>query len=51
MTRFRTTRPAVRSSRIRPHVLRRDGVIEAPSEIPERGRYYLALAAGWRPLG
>ena len=50
MTRFRTTRSAGRSGRIRPHVLRRDGVLEAPSDIPRRGRYYMALAAGWRPF-
>jgi hypothetical protein len=42
----RTSRSA---GRIRPHVLRRDGVLEAPSEVPHRGRYDMALAAGWRP--
>jgi hypothetical protein len=42
----RTSRSA---GRIRPHVLRRDGVLEAPSDVPHRGRYDMALAAGWRP--
>ena len=42
MTSFRTTRTArARPGRIRPHVLRRDGVIEAPSDIPHRDRYQL----------
>ena len=44
MKHHRTTR------RIRPHVLRRDGIVEAPSDLPSRDRYRLALAAGWRPL-
>lgn len=39
-----------RTIRIRPHVLRRDGVLEAPSEVPHRSPYRAALAAGWRPL-
>ncbi|MCF6379369.1 hypothetical protein L2K70_17295 [Nocardioides KLBMP 9356] len=38
------------SGRIRPHVLRRDGVLEAPSDVPRRSRHDMALAAGWRPL-
>lgn len=45
-----TNRTFRRSGRIRPHVLRRDGVLEAPSEVPGRGRYDMALAAGWRPI-
>ena len=50
MTNRRTTRPAGRTGRIRPHVLRRDGVLESPREIPSRGRYQVALAAGWKPI-
>ena len=53
MTRFRTTRTARPDStarRIRPHVLRRDGIIEAPSDLPHRDRYRSAGQAGWRPL-
>jgi len=46
---YRTTR-TVRVTRLRPHVLRRDGVVEAPREVPYRSRYREALAAGWRPL-
>ncbi len=38
------------TGRIRPHILRRDGIVEAPSDLPSRGRYQVALAAGWRPL-
>ncbi|HEV2796130.1 MAG TPA: hypothetical protein VGV65_00790 [Nocardioides sp.] len=54
MTHVRTiTRTITRTSRsagrIRPHVLRRDGVLQAPSEVPHRSRYDMALAAGWRP--
>lgn len=45
----RTTR-TTRAARIRPHILRRDGVLEAPGEIPHRSRYGEALAVGWRPL-
>jgi hypothetical protein len=44
MTHHRTTR------KIRPHVLRRDGIVEAPSDLPHRDRYRSAIAAGWRPL-
>ncbi len=50
MTNFRTSRSAGRPDEIRPHVLRRDGILEAPSDIPRRGRYQMAVAAGWRPL-
>lgn len=51
MSRFRpTNRRSSRSGRIRPHVLRRDGVLEAPGEIPRRGPVDMALAAGWRPV-
>lgn len=50
MTRFRISRPAGRTGQVRPHVLRRDGILEAPSDIPHRGRYEMALAVGWRPL-
>jgi hypothetical protein len=44
MTHHRTTRT------IRPHVLRRDGIVETPSDLPGRDRYRLAIAAGWRSL-
>jgi hypothetical protein len=44
MTHHRTTH------RIRPHVLRRDGILEAPSDLPGRDCYRKAIAAGWRPL-
>ena len=44
MTHHRTAR------RIRPHLLRRDGILEAPSDLPHRDRYQSAIAAGWRPL-
>ena len=40
----------IRATRHRPHVLRRDGVLEAPSEVRVRSRYGEALAVGWRPL-
>lgn len=51
MSLFRTTHRTTSGSRwIRPHVLRRDGVLQAPSEIPRSGRYATALAAGWRPI-
>jgi hypothetical protein len=50
MTSFRTTRAPGSSRRIRPHVLRRDGIIQAPSDVPRHDRYKLAVAAGWRPL-
>jgi hypothetical protein len=46
---FPTTR-TIRAARLRPHVLRRDGVLEAPGEVPHRSRYSEALAVGWRPL-
>lgn len=46
---FRTTR-TVRTTRLSPHVLRRDGVLEAPHEAPRRSRYREALSVGWRPL-
>jgi hypothetical protein len=52
MSSIRTTRTATRARRTgrhRPHVLRRDGVVEAPSDVPTRDRYQSALAAGWRP--
>jgi hypothetical protein len=39
-----------RTTRLRPHVLRRDGVLEAPTEVPLPNRYRAALKAGWRPL-
>ena len=47
---YRTTR-TIRATGLRPHVLRRDGVLEAPTEVPPRSRYREALAVGWRPLG
>ena len=50
MTNRRTTRSGGRTGGIRPHFLRRDGVVESPREIPSRGRYQVALAAGWRPI-
>ena len=52
MSHFRTiNRTTSVSRRIRPHLLRRDGVLQAPSEIPRSGgRYATALAAGWRPI-
>ena len=50
MSSIRTVRTAVRAGRHRPHVLRRDGVLEAPSDVPTRDRYQSAVAAGWRPL-
>ena len=40
----------IRATRLRPHVLRADGVLEAPCEVPHRSRYRLALTVGWRPL-
>ena len=46
---FPTTR-TIRAARLRPHVLRRDGVLEAPHEVPHPSRYREALAVGWRPL-
>lgn len=54
MTHVRTisrtiSRTSRSSGRIRPHVMRRDGVLQAPDEVPRRGRYDMALAAGWRP--
>ena len=51
MSSIRTTRTAVRAHRTgrhRPHVLRRDGIVQAPSDVPHR--YRSAIAAGWRPL-
>ena len=42
--------PTTRTIRHRPHVLRWDGVLEAPHEVPHRSRYREALAVGWRPL-
>ena len=52
MTSFRTTRSARRvgaARRLPPHILRRDGVIEAPSDAVRHDRYCVAVAAGWRP--
>ena len=53
MSSIRTTRTATRARRTgrhRPHVLRRDGVLQAPSDVPATDRYRSALATGWRPL-
>ena len=50
MTHHRIIRTAGPTGRVRPHVLRRDGIIEAPSDIARRDRYRSAIAAGWRPL-
>jgi hypothetical protein len=47
---IRTARPDVTARRIRPHVLRRDGIIEPPSDLPRHDRYRSAIQAGWRPL-
>ena len=44
-----TTR-TIPAARLRPHILRRDGVLEAPTEVPFHSRYRDALAVGWRPL-
>lgn len=41
----------VRAARLRLRVVREDWVLGAPREVPPRGRYRDALAAGWRPLG
>ena len=52
MSSIRTTRTASRTrpvGRHRPHVLRRDGVVEAPRDIAQFDRYRAALAASWRP--
>ena len=50
MTHHRLTRATGPTGRIRPHVLRRDGVVEAPSDVPRYDRYRSAVTAGWRPL-
>ncbi len=53
MSSTRTTRIADRArgtGRHRPHVLRRDGIVQAPSDVPMPDRYRSAVAAGWRPL-
>ena len=53
MTSFRTTRtprPDATARRIRPHVLRRDGIIQQPSDLPSHDRYRSVVQAGWRPL-
>ena len=53
MPSFRTTRiarPDTMDRRIRPHVVRRDGIIEPPSDLPRHDRYRSAIQAGWRPL-
>ena len=52
MSSIRTTRTAVRAGRTgrhRPHVMRRDGVVEAPRDIAHFDRYRAAVAASWRP--
>ena len=53
MSSTRTTRTATRARRTgrhRPHVLRRDGIVEAPSDVLTRDRYRSAIDAGWRPF-
>jgi hypothetical protein len=41
-----------RNSRVRPHVQRRNGIIDAPSEQSKYDeRPYVALAYGWRAFG
>ena len=56
MSSFRTIRTtrSTRSTRttrtLRPHVLRRDGVIQAPSDAVGHDRYRQAVRAGYRSL-
>jgi hypothetical protein len=50
MTHHRTIRTAGLTGRVHPHVLRRDGIIEATSDLPPHDPYRSAIAAGWRPL-
>ena len=49
--RTRRTPGTAHSSRVRPHIRRRNGIVDAPSEQSRYDKPYVALAYGWRAFG
>jgi len=50
-TRTRTARFARSTARVRPHLMRRNGLVDAPHSEPPRPAYAVAVSIGWRPSG
>ena len=49
---MRTTHPrSTRTTRVLPHLRRRDGVIEGPRDHTPRSPHQIAVSVGWRPQG
>lgn len=50
-TRTRTARFTRSTARVRPHVMRRNGLVDAPQPEHPRRAYAVAVSVGWRPSG
>ena len=47
----RRTRTARGLGRIRPHLARRNGLVDGPQDHTPRSDYQRAVSIGWRPTG
>ena len=48
----RTSRTArTHTTRVLPHLRRRDGIVEGPRQHTQRSDFQTAVSVGWRPTG